>query len=239
MSESTLTTERLSVDSIDTKPQSFDWSAHPMDDFVGRDYEGVTWKFWEYAEPEDDDVAECNDCGEEITFTENGWRHSQTLGTTVFVIPIAGEEDEDPEDPPTEDDYDHYPEPDDDYNRERGPMMSYWYPVRISDPARAAKKLTHLPVCVVEVDGETGLALTGGGMDLSWEICEAFIVVGAYPPFHLAAHLPRMADRWTDNKARTLAVCRDTCRMMQMWVTSALNVLRETEEWYAGREGAL
>lgn len=45
-------------------------------------------------------------------------------------------------------------------------------------------KLLGLPLCVVEVEGEYGLALTGGGMDYGWEICEAYIRLGFLPPVY-------------------------------------------------------
>jgi hypothetical protein len=77
-----------------------------------------------------------------------------------------------------------------------GPMMNYWYPVdSISDEdeaADAAMTISDLPLCVVEVGGTYGLALTGGGMDLSWEIAEAFVRIGMLPPVHFA-DLPSMA----------------------------------------------
>lgn len=81
-----------------------------------------------------------------------------------------------------------------------GPMMCYWYPVRSDDydpedHATLAAQVRDLPLCVVYVDGTYGLALTGGGMDLSWEIAEAFIAIDYWPP--LFVDLPRMAGRGT------------------------------------------
>lgn len=93
-----------------------------------------------------------------------------------------------------------------------GPMMNYWYPVEIDDIDAAARELANLPLCVVEFrDGRTGLALTGGGMDLSWEICEAFIKIGYLPPFHFC-DLPAMAGLRLDARRRlVIAACRATC----------------------------
>lgn len=70
-----------------------------------------------------------------------------------------------------------------------GPMMNYWYPCPAAgdDPVVAAARLASLPLCVVEVDGEWGLALTGGGMDLTWSIVEAYVRLGQLPPAHYAA----------------------------------------------------
>jgi hypothetical protein len=73
-----------------------------------------------------------------------------------------------------------------------GPVMSYYYPLDLSDPSDAARKLVDTCLVVVDVGGVTGLALNSGGMDLSWEICEAFILLGFLPPTHFA-DLPSMA----------------------------------------------
>jgi hypothetical protein len=87
-----------------------------------------------------------------------------------------------------------------------GPMMSCFYPVDI-DLESAAEKLVDLPLCAVSVNGKTGLALTGGGMDLSWEICEAFMILGMLPPVHF--ELPGISGRGTSEKDKwIIAGCR-------------------------------
>lgn len=116
-----------------------------------------------------------------------------------------------------------------------GPMMSYYYPLpewaeygmSAEDTARA---LVDLPLCLVhfEESDEYGLALTGGGMDLSPEICEAFITLGYLPPFHFAANLPAMAGRWTSARDKAiLAACRKSCQVVKMRAGNALRRLRE------------
>lgn len=90
-----------------------------------------------------------------------------------------------------------------------GPSMNYWYPIigyklSVQDMGR----ISHLPLCIVEVDGTWGLALTGGGMDFSWEICEAFISIGMLPPIHFA-DLPAIAGRgFSDMDRRIMAACK-------------------------------
>lgn len=101
-----------------------------------------------------------------------------------------------------------------------GPMMNYYYPADLDDPEDAARKLADTCLCVVEVDGRTGLALTGGGMDLSWEIVGAFMALGMLPPAHFA-HLPHMADR------RTATV--DTVTAIAACLRSVDVVAREAE----------
>lgn len=84
-----------------------------------------------------------------------------------------------------------------------GPMMSYWYPCHVADDDSAIT-LIDLPLCVVYVDGVSGLALTGGGQDHSWEIIEAFCRLGQMPPVHFARDLPAMAGRGESVKDRYL-----------------------------------
>lgn len=81
-----------------------------------------------------------------------------------------------------------------------GPMMSYYCPLPDYHQGRAgyrqddAVRIAHLPLVIVTFNGgdSYALALTGGGMDLSWQICEAFMRLGHLPPAHYA-DLPAMA----------------------------------------------
>lgn len=107
-----------------------------------------------------------------------------------------------------------------------GPMMSYWYPVAIDDVEEAARAIVDSPLCVVQVNGETGLALTGGGMDLSWEICEAFMVLGHLPPLHFA-DLPGMAERGTSKRDQWIvAGCLKSCAVAASWATGRAKRIR-------------
>lgn len=80
-----------------------------------------------------------------------------------------------------------------------GPMMDFFYPLRdyIGEPEEEVKKLWDLPLVIVE-DRETGgheeygLALSGGGMDFTWEICLGYIRLGFLPPVYFCG-LPVMA----------------------------------------------
>lgn len=69
-----------------------------------------------------------------------------------------------------------------------GPAMNYYYPVSLRWGMMledAANRISQLPLCMVELrDGSVGMALTGGGMDLSWEIIRAYIALGFLPPIH-------------------------------------------------------
>lgn len=91
-----------------------------------------------------------------------------------------------------------------------GPMMNYFYPLPSLREGidAAALAIVDLPLCVVEVDGEQGLALTGGGMDLTWEIAEAHMRLGYVPPFHFA-RLPSFSGLQLDARHKwIIAGCR-------------------------------
>lgn len=111
--------------------------------------------------------------------------------------------------------------------RAEGPMMSYVYDLpgpsfqshyTQKDLRQMATAIASLPLCVVELPEELhgteyGLALTAGGMDLTWEIAEAYIRLGYYPPVEFT-QLPDMAGRG-DSKDDQLIVdaCRKTLEM--------------------------
>jgi len=105
-----------------------------------------------------------------------------------------------------------------------GPVMNYYYPMGVwdFDPVQAAKELLYLPLCVVYIEEteQWGLALTGGGEDLSWEICEAFIRLGFAPPAHFC-DLPRISGRgldgYTPDKDEVIIrACKRTLRHVAM-----------------------
>lgn len=95
-----------------------------------------------------------------------------------------------------------------------GPMMNYLYPLdAVSDSD--AHKLVDLPLCIVtfnDADND-GLALTGGGMDLSWDIATAYVRLGYLPPLHFA-RLPAYAGmKLTDEHRLVLAAMRRSCEV--------------------------
>ncbi|MFH1485877.1 MAG: hypothetical protein ABIH46_07395 [Chloroflexota bacterium] len=111
------------------------------------------------------------------------------------------------------------------------PMMNYLYPLpddfrkdaerRFGSIEAAAKVLSdatvNLTLIYLMPEEEYGLALTGGGMDFSWEICEGFMTLGYLPPFHFC-HLPRMAGkRATEGNLWVLDACRRSANIISGW----------------------
>lgn len=116
----------------------------------------------------------------------------------------------------------------------QGSMMNYAYPLPHSedrDPAELARSIADLPLCVVQLAddlrGDYALALTGGGMDLSWEICAAYVRCGYLPPLHFC-QLPRMAGRGeSPGDRRLIARCKESARVASRWAAQTAKRLGE------------
>lgn len=202
---------RLYTDTIDTMPVNKSWDAETWEPSAG-DVPGA-WNFWEMTTPDEGEEATCNDCGDPIVFADDRWEHKNVTDG------LMDEDDAVPADHDAELDVVLW---NDEHGQPEGPMMNYWYPLHESgrdfSPEMAARTLAqhNLPLCVVEVDGDYGLALTGGGMDLSWEIAEAFARLGYCPPLHFC-NLPRMAGRERyESTPYVLRACAYSARIAAM-----------------------
>ncbi len=116
-----------------------------------------------------------------------------------------------------------------------GPMMNYYYPLPgfKMDPQEAAKLIVDLPLCLVYFPDteEYALALTGGGMDLSWEICAAYMKVGYWPPTHF--RLPGMAGGpgiGIKEAKKVVAGMRESIRINLNWRNNDMADLKRAEE---------
>lgn len=160
---------------------------------------------WSEGYPEKWDffaASKCEKCGE-IIVGRNGERHSD--------IDCESECDG------------HVPEND-------GPMMNHSYGLPDFDGNEdSAKLIVDLPLVLVrfEDSGEWALALSGGGMDLSWEICEAYMLLGYFPPSHFA-EVPQMSSRGRSARDRwILAGARKSLQCQKQRASRALRRLRE------------
>jgi hypothetical protein len=174
----TVDVEVLHVDAIHSTPRPFTWEGELLDR-EGLESDG-TWRYWE--------PVEAADYADPATVLPDGLVLVVESGSVLFddTCPTCAGDGcgicDDTGRWSLLDDIREAVE-----QSSEGPMMSYWYPFELpGEPEACAAVLVGLPLCVVEVDGVAGLALTGGGMDLSWEICEAFIRLGSLPPFHFA-----------------------------------------------------
>ncbi len=104
------------------------------------------------------------------------------------------------------------------------PMMNYAYPLE-SSPPDDWKNLVNNCTCV-EIDGNYYLALTGGGMDFTWEICESYMALGYLPPSHFARRLPGMAGRGQSERDRWIAAgCRRSLEVHGNWLTGGIETI--------------
>jgi len=191
---------------IDASHRRVDWSA-----LLGPDLEG-----WEAFGVED-----CQECdGEVVCSSRMGQDEHRYIEPEITVI----DEDGDEEQVETECMGTLYFE---------GPQMNFFYPCEVGDLEEAARAISHLPLCVVLMqDGEEGFALTGGGMDLSWEICAAYIACGFLPPLEYC-DLPNMAGRGRHkDTALILAACSRSCEIAEGWASRKRERLAELAKGY-------
>ena len=219
--------ERLYVSSVDSKPVNIDWS-----EATDENGEGFTW--WDTFECDFDDEGT-----DYILLASNGSTVGVLLNGKLYrwgeweeYAEVWREEDWDAredEDPPLDEhEFDRLMQEEPYMHGTEGPMMNYWYPVdHITDEdeaEQAAVKLQDVPLCVVEVNGDYGLALTGGGMDLSWDICKAFVLIGALPPVHFA-DLPDMGPTYAD--AEVVQAMRRSLNIVKGWMDQRLERLNQ------------
>jgi hypothetical protein len=131
-----------------------------------------------------------------------------------------------------------------------GPAMSYAYelPGFQLDPYDAATAIAHLPLCLIEWDdtddrghatGRDGwaLALTGGGMDLSWEIAEAFMCLGYLPPLKYAGRLPDYG-RGRGAQRYVLQGARKAIQVARTWLANDARAVAQLAAKFRAKGGA-
>lgn len=114
-------------------------------------------------------------------------------------------------------------------NEELTPMMNYLYPIdgcRMSAEDIQAK-LIGTALVAVTVHGGTFMALAGGGMDFSWDICEAYIRLGMLPPVHFRPDADcRDPDAY---KTRLIAAAYvKSCQVAAGWARRGVQDMRHT-----------
>lgn len=204
--------EHLGARAIDSVPVDFDF---------GEGY-GETWDYYS--------AARCDECGAIVSSWDDHLVSLVDVDGNPVLNPETGEpiraaSDEDGDDEWSEliESFDDTPtweacERDGEDARELNeygdePMMNYYYPVDLDDEREAARKLVDSVLTVVDISGTTGVALSGGGMDFSWEICEGFIALGFLPPAHFAS-LPGMAKTASEKNLTIIAACQRSCELM-------------------------
>lgn len=189
--------EDLYVSCVDTKSRFVDWTQ-------GYYYGESGETGWECF-----DTHECEECGEIVVvigMTQEQHKYIDETGESECEGYIYAE----------------------------GPMMNFFYPVypgsyaEGKDPKELALKIADLPLCIIEFTdtGEIGMALTGGGMDLSWEICEAYTRLGFLPPVQVCDDLPHMVNKTEERDGYVVEACIRSCDVLSGWVLCAKNRLQ-------------
>jgi hypothetical protein len=184
----------LMVSAVNVQAVPVDWSEMALDEFGSSEDSPATFSYYE--------MGECYRCGEP-TLEENGCVSHYS-------------------DSPIEDDYEDELEPSgycvEDLDATDGPMMNYAYELPYFSEGSlytGLERIKDLPLCIVKWKGSYWLALTGGGMDLSWEICEAYIALGYLPPA-VFAELPAMSGRGTSQEDReVIKYCKETFEVVR------------------------
>jgi len=193
--------DKLSCEHVNTLPRDVNWESE--------------WANLDDDEPRYWEASKCESCGGVLVFQDGcgDETHCHARGNAVLD---SSEDDEAAE---TCDGHVGLCE---------GPMMAYAYPCLWRDGEEAARLLVDLPVIpVVLADGLHALALTGGGSDLSWEICEAYVRLGFLPPLHYAGDLPRLAGLYlTERRAKILDACEQSAKVALSWADSARKRIR-------------
>lgn len=108
------------------------------------------------------------------------------------------------------------------------PMMNYYYPLphlRMS-AEDAQEAIVGTGACVVVlVNDEPVLALAGGGMDLSPDICRAYIALGYYPPTYFGNGLSRLGVGYDGLSRETVEICLEAARISARWSQNAVTDL--------------
>jgi hypothetical protein len=111
------------------------------------------------------------------------------------------------------------------------PMMNYYYPLTHDiepDKLQALILDKASGLVVIEVNDSYALVLKAGGMDMSWEIVQAFVLMGFLPPAHFA-ELKQQAGRGdSDEDKRLIKACMRSLKIAMDWNRYALERLAKT-----------
>lgn len=234
--------DRLHVSTVDVKPITIE-SWHPDYDgeYVEPEDGPQWWEAFEYTDFDDVERILVAHTGRVVALVHEGSLYQDWETYESDVVEPAMEQLGDDDDLPveivqSERDWNRLMEVEPTMYGSEGPMMNYWYPLAEQerewssfDPIDAAARLGVSSLTIVQIGDEYGLALAGGGMDFSWQICEAYIVLGYCPPVHFA-DLPRMAEEWTDRKELVLRGMKRSLTWLQENLRYRLERLDELKE---------
>lgn len=152
---------------------------------------------------------------------EDRWRHHLTADEVADIQEALAEAkadffDPDDEDSPLFDAIEQFKDSQEFYEwKDRyEPMMNFIWPVDLGygvEPEEAAALIDQFAgsttlVYIQDLDTHA-IALSGGGMDLSWDIATAYLCCGCLPPVSLLYRLPRMCETYRERHHILLTEC--------------------------------
>ena len=122
------------------------------------------------------------------------------------------------------------------------PMMDFFYPLpdfedqknyrgfeeyEVKDAVDEAGNITLIKKLKESPASAYGLALTGAGMDFSWDICRGYINLGYLPPIHFCDDIPDFAgmDYEDPRNKIVIAACRRSFDMVKQNADRAIGHL--------------
>jgi hypothetical protein len=193
-----MNTEEIAKIVVNLRPGTIFVDSQSVSDWDARDEDGdelyTYWEPYTYEASDGEVYTLVSKSGTTIAAYVGGKEIDLTAPYEDYADRFDTDEDDEPI---SEELFRELAEADPMYSSATGPAMNYLYPLdtRDIDEVDAAIKIAGTPLVLVEtVGGEYGLALAGGGMDLTWEICEAYIALGYLPPVTYA-DLPGMAGK--------------------------------------------
>jgi hypothetical protein len=117
------------------------------------------------------------------------------------------------------------------------PMINILYPLPglNMEPTTAQVRLIGLNVVIVLVDEKPYLALSACGVNLSWDICYAYITLGYHPPI-LFSDLPDMGLSHDRKEIAIIAAMITSVERARCHQSQAISCLRDLEAQMIARE---
>lgn len=216
--------EELGYANIDVKPIDYDWTVNNHKDYCEGRSVNEDSGLWREIYPKFD------------------------LANANLKLAGHGEDAIEPDDPSDEDSVEGATETANErlheIYRENGdfsPMMNYYYPLDAyhwkdsPEQLQARLDLFGGSCLLVEMDDKVVLTLMGGGMDLTWDICTAYILAGSLPPAHFASDVPEFAGMKLDKKNKIIiTACERSLRGMIERQQRGLERLRSVRKALSG-----
>lgn len=111
------------------------------------------------------------------------------------------------------------------------PMMNYYYEIdlRREDAESVQARIDRYGGCciLVMIGDEPKLCLSGGGMDLTWEIAWSYILCGQLPPTKYC-NLPDQCEPLSRRNRLIIKACRKSIQVHQRWLAGDKRNLEAT-----------